>query len=203
MNPQHPVEFFDTQFRRQIAQQDFHLNPFERLALDHLSGRVLDLGCGLGNLAIAAARRGCQVTAVDAAPAALAHLDRVATDEGLRLDPVQADLETWRIDGDYDSIAAIGLLMFFRRERALALLEDMAARVRPGGHAIVNVLTEGTTFLDLFQPGNYTLFGREEPERWFVDRGWQLPVVRHDAFPGPGETLKVFATVVARRPEEV
>ena len=57
MSPQHPVAFFDSQFRRQIEQQEFSLNPFERLALEHLSGRVLDLGCGLGNLAVAAARR--------------------------------------------------------------------------------------------------------------------------------------------------
>jgi tellurite methyltransferase len=200
MSPRHCVDFFDTQFRRQIAQGDFALNPFERLALEQLSGRVLDLRCGLGNLAVAAARRGCEVTAVDASPAAVAHLERVAAAEGLALRALRADFETWRIDGDYAAIAAIGLLMFFPRGRALALLDDIATHVRQGGRAIVNLLVEGTTFLDLFEPGNYTLFGQNELERWFASKGWHVPVARHDEFPAPEGRLKVFSTVVALPP---
>ena len=50
------VEFFGQQFDRQIAGGDYALNPFETLILPYLRGRVLDLGCGLGNLSIAAAR---------------------------------------------------------------------------------------------------------------------------------------------------
>ena len=49
--PTHSVRFFETQFRRQLDGGDFALNPFERLALPYLKGDVLDLGCGLGNLA--------------------------------------------------------------------------------------------------------------------------------------------------------
>ncbi len=66
--PTHSVRFFDTQFQRQINTGEFELNPFERLALPYLSGDVLDLGCGLGNLAVAAARAGCRVTALDGSP---------------------------------------------------------------------------------------------------------------------------------------
>jgi len=29
------------------------------------------------------------------------------------------------------------------------------------GLAIVNVLTEGTTYMGMFEPGNYYLFGRD------------------------------------------
>ena len=54
------IDFFDDQFRRQIGARDFSLNPFEHAALPFLKGRVLDLGCGLGNLAIAAARNGAR-----------------------------------------------------------------------------------------------------------------------------------------------
>ena len=65
----HPsVAFFDQQFQRQIGAEEFALNPFETVALPHLTGRVLDYGCGLGNLAIAAARQACQVEALDASP---------------------------------------------------------------------------------------------------------------------------------------
>ena len=54
--PTHSVRFFEAQFQRQVSSGEFELNPFERLALPYLSGEVLDLGCGLGNLAVAAAR---------------------------------------------------------------------------------------------------------------------------------------------------
>ena len=43
----HSVEFFDTQFKRQVQGGEFELNPFERVALAYLHGAVLDLGCGL------------------------------------------------------------------------------------------------------------------------------------------------------------
>ena len=50
------VEFFDTQFQKQVAASDYALNPFERAILPYLRGEVLDLGCGLGNLSLAAAQ---------------------------------------------------------------------------------------------------------------------------------------------------
>jgi len=49
------VTFFDTQFQKQVASNDFALNPFEKIALPFVHGRVLDLGCGMGNLSIEAA----------------------------------------------------------------------------------------------------------------------------------------------------
>ncbi|MBK7081878.1 MAG: methyltransferase domain-containing protein [Betaproteobacteria bacterium] len=91
MNTPRTVDFFDRQFRRQIDAGEFALNPFEARALPHLRGRVLDLGCGLGNLALAAARRGCEVTALDASPAAIARLQAVARREALALVAAEAD----------------------------------------------------------------------------------------------------------------
>src|SRR5262245_22754224 len=107
------VEFFDAQFRRQVQAHDFALNPFEARALGHLAGTVLDLGCGLGNLALAAARAGHEVVAVDASPAAIARIAAAARQEGLPLRALEADLARWEIDRDYTTIVAIGLLMFF------------------------------------------------------------------------------------------
>jgi tellurite methyltransferase len=192
-----PVDFFEGQFQRQIAQADFALNPFEQLALPHVAGSVLDLGCGLGNLSLEAARRGCSVTAVDASPTAVERLRGAALQERLPLAALQADLGSFRIGQNYDTIVAIGLLMFFRKERALALLRQIGQRVNPGGRAIVNVLVEGTTFLGMFKPGEYYLFGACELEQAFT--GWNLLVARHDSFPAPGSTRKEFATVIAQK----
>jgi len=74
MNGNKTISFFDTQFERQVREGDFALNPFERLALPYLYGKILDLGCGLGNLSIKAARRGCAVLALDASPNAIARI---------------------------------------------------------------------------------------------------------------------------------
>ena len=198
MTPSDPVEFFERQFQRQVRETDFALNPFEQLALPHVAGAVLDLGCGLGNLSLEAARRGCSVTAVDASLTAVGRLRAAALLEQLPLTALQADLAGFRIERDYDTIVAIGLLMFFRKERALALLRQIGERVRQGGCAIVNVLTEGTSYLDLFQPGEYYLFGTKELEQAFA--GWVMLAARHDSFPAPGGTRKEFATVIAQKP---
>lgn len=197
MTPPDTVEFFEQQFRRQIRESDFALNPFEQLALPHVAGSVLDLGCGLGNFSLEAARRGCAVTAIDASPSAVERLHTAASSERLRLEALQADLASFHIERDYDTIVAIGLLMFFRRERALALLRQIVQRVRPGGRAIVNVLVEGTTFLGMFKPDEYYLFGANELEQAFA--GWTLLANRRDSFPAPEGTRKDFVTAVAQK----
>ena len=197
MPPADPVDFFERQFQRQVREDDFALNPFEQLALSHVSGSVLDLGCGLGNLSLEAARRGCSVIAVDASPTAVERLRATALREHLRLEAMRADLGGYCIERDYDTVIAIGLLMFFRKAHARALLQQIGERVHAGGCAIVNVLTEGTTYLDMFKPGEYYLFGTNELEQAFA--GWSLLASRHDSFPAPGGTRKEFATLIARK----
>lgn len=193
----HSVSHFDSQYRDQVAGGQFALNPFEELALPHLKGAVLDLGCGLGNLALEAARRGCRVTALDASPTAIARIREEAASAGLAVEAHREDLMPYRIEREYDTIACIGLLMFFPEPSATATLADIARHVRPGGVAIVNVLSEGTTFLDMFEPGHYCLFPKGALAEAF--KGWEILTESHDTFPAPGETLKVFDTVIACR----
>ena len=69
------VDFFETQFQRQVRDREYALNPFEALALDYLRGSVLDFGSGIGNLSLEAGRRGHRVTAVDASPTAVARIN--------------------------------------------------------------------------------------------------------------------------------
>ena len=197
MSASNSIAFFDTQFQRQVRESDFALNPFEQLALDYVAGTALDYGCGLGNLSLAAARRGCRVVAIDASPTAVERIRTAAAQEKLTVEAICADLSNHRIERSYDTIVAIGLLMFFRRKRALALLADIQANVAAGGCAIVNVLIEGTTYMGMFDPDNYCLFGRDELAQRFA--GWEILVSRHDSFPAPNDTRKEFATVIARR----
>ena len=190
------VEFCDTQFKNQLQAKEFALNPFEEAVLPHLSGRVLDLGCGLGNLSVAAARRGCSVLAVDASPAAVEHLAVLAREERLRLTAVQADVARFEIPDTFDAVVSIGLLMFLPCTEALALLAAMRRAVRPGGCVAVNVLVEGTTFMKMFDGDRYCLFAPDQLEKAFGD--WEIVVSRRDDFAAPGGTLKRFSTVIAR-----
>jgi tellurite methyltransferase len=197
MTTNRAIDFFDAQFRRQIGAAEFALNPFEAWALPHVRGRLLDLGCGLGNFSIAAARRASPVTALDGSQAAIDRITAVTEQERLPLVAEQVDFSTWRATEAFDTVAAIGLFMFFARPRALQLLDDALAHVAPGGVAIINVLTEGTTFLDMFEPAHYTLFRRDEIEARHP--GWRVVASRDDVFPALGGTVKCFATRVVER----
>ena len=200
MDRNRSVQFFDEQFRRQIAAGDYALNPFEAAALPHLRSEVLDYGCGLGNLAVQASRRGCKVVALDASKTAIDHLRELASREGLPLRAGVADLRSFQLAEQFDAVVCIGLLMFFDCPTALAQLSRLQAHVRPGGVAIVNVLVEGTTFMDMFSTEGHCLFGRDQLRDQFA--GWQLIGCEQQEFPAPGGTRKVFVTVIARKPDE-
>jgi tellurite methyltransferase len=195
----HSVNFFEEQFQTQVAGQQFALNPFETLAIRYLRGDVMDLGCGLGNLSLEAGRRGHHVVAVDASPTAVSRIRAAATREGIPVQAIQADIEQLTIDRSYDTIVAIGLLMFFRRQTAMILLERIQEQVKPGGRAIVNVLIEGTTYMGMFDRDNYCLFQPNELERRFA--GWRILESRNDTFPAPEGIRKDFSTVIAEKPQ--
>ncbi len=198
MNSDHSVAFFDKQFRQQVRNRDFQLNPFELLALPYLKGRVLDFGCGLGNLAIAAAQQGCSVVALDASPAAIEHLRQRALGAALPVEAVEADLRSHEIAGQFDCVVSIGLLMCFDRASALHQLSSLQESLRPGGIAMVNTLIEGTTYLDMFGSGEHYLFARDEMAEHFG--GWDILHAEFRDFDAPNGRIKSFVTLIARKP---
>jgi len=195
------VEFFEAHFKEQVGStrsSDLALNPFQQAALPFLSGRVLDLACGLGGLSVAAARKGCEVIAVDASPSAIDHVAALARAEGLNITAVRHDIATYEVDGDFDAVVAIVILMFFPRDIALGLLEKLQRAVRRGGHAMVTVLLQGTTFTDVFDGDRYYLFAPDELERAFA--GWAVQSSKRGEFPAPKGTVKWINSLIARKP---
>jgi SAM-dependent methyltransferase len=69
------------------------LPDLDRRLVGDLEGRrVLDLGCGMGHAAVALARRGAKVIAVDTDSAQLAFARQLAEDHAVKLELHQADL---------------------------------------------------------------------------------------------------------------
>lgn len=193
------LQFFERQFQRQAMGPPVELNPFERAVLPWLRGRVLDHGCGMGALSLALAERGCTVLAQDGSATAVHHLQAQAAARGLHgLSVRQADLRQHHIAEMFDAVVCIGLLMFFDRPTALRQLRDLQDHVQPGGVAAVNVLIEGTTYLDMFDPVEHCLMAVGELARHF--EGWELLLDQDQSFDAPGQRIKRFSTVVARKP---
>ena len=197
MTENRSIAFFDEQFRRQPKDVEHKLNPFEELALPYLRGDVLDLGCGLGNLAFAAAATGWTVTALDASPAAIEHIRSRAAAEGRPVSASLSDLRDYPLTREYDCVVSIGLLMFFDCPTAFRVLSDLQAHVRPGGAAVINVLVEGTTYLEMFDPSAHCLLAPSVLQRRFS--GWTIGRLEFSDFEAPQKTTKRFCTVVARR----
>lgn len=195
------IPFFERQFQRQVAAADYARNPFEQVVLPFVHGDVLDAGCGLGNLALAAAGRGCRVTALDASPVAIVDLARRAGTLKLDIEAHVAELRHFVPSRCYDAVVAIGLLMFFGCADARALLARLREAVKPAGIIALNVLVEGTSWLEPFGDQPYCLFARDALAAEFAD--WEIVLSRHDDFPAPGNALKRFHTLVAQRPESV
>jgi len=102
-------------------------------AVDLQAGwRVLDVACGSGNAAIAAARCGCNVVGIDYVPALLARGRRRAEAEGLTVDLIEGDAEAIPFpDGSFDAVLSVYGSMFAPDHGQAAA--ELARVCRPGG----------------------------------------------------------------------
>lgn len=94
--------------------------------------RVLDAGCGDGNVALAAARMGADVVGCDPVDPLVERARRRADDEGLGIDWRSGDLEALPFaDGEFATVlSAFAPAFCARPERAL---HELARVTRPGG----------------------------------------------------------------------
>jgi ubiquinone/menaquinone biosynthesis C-methylase UbiE len=99
----------------------------------HAGDRVLDVAAGNGNASLAAARRGCDVTATDYVPALLERTRARAEAEGMTIAIEEADAEALPFgDASYDVVlSTFGVMFTPDQERAAA---ELVRVTRPGGH---------------------------------------------------------------------
>jgi SAM-dependent methyltransferase len=189
--------------------------------------RVLDVACGSGNAALAAARRCCRVVGVDGRPALLERARRRAEAEGLEVTFLDGDTDGPPfLDGTFDVVlsACADLLVPDPDHTAAELLRVC----RPGGRIGMVVWSQGGYVGELFaaigrqlpwggQARLRELFGPEvaltAPRRSLL---WRFPSAGHQveflaSFHGPtagalqalgperGAALKAELLEVARR----
>jgi ubiquinone/menaquinone biosynthesis C-methylase UbiE len=99
-------------------------------------GRALDVACGEGRNAVWLASKGWCVTGADFSRAGLAKAQRLATDRGVEVTWVEADVVEWRPPtASFDLVVVMYLhLPAEQRRRALA---HAAAALAPGGVLLV------------------------------------------------------------------
>jgi len=73
-------------------------------------GTALDIGCGAGTDSVFLASQGWDVTSLDFMPKALDYTQQRATEAGVTVTPVEADITTWEPPRQFDLVLDHGLL---------------------------------------------------------------------------------------------
>ncbi|MDX1659770.1 MAG: class I SAM-dependent methyltransferase [Nitriliruptorales bacterium] len=111
--------------------------------------RVLDVGAGPGTVALVAAERGANVTAVDFSPGMIARLHRNAEERGVEVDAEVMDGQALTFDDDtFDAaVSSFAVIFFPRREDGFS---EMNRVVKNSGTVAVSVWSTPDR-MDFFQ----------------------------------------------------
>ncbi len=153
--------------------------------------RFVDLGTGPGSAAIAAARRGFDVTATDVAPSALALARRRSGELPILF--VLDDVTRSRLPGGFDVAHDRGLLHVLPRAAWTAYAAEVARLVVPGGalllksHDAAAAAESGTTPVD------------EADVHALLGGAFDVARVTPSTFPGPGGRALAAKLFLLRR----
>jgi SAM-dependent methyltransferase len=138
----------DEGYARRFAAEHAHYDedlPFWRGLAARLGGPVLDLGAASGRVALALARDGHEVLAVDRSPFMLAELERRLADERedvrRRVRTARAELADLRLEGRFPlAIMAMNTFQVLTEpEDQLACLTAVRGLLAPGGEVAFDV----------------------------------------------------------------
>jgi ubiquinone/menaquinone biosynthesis C-methylase UbiE len=153
--------------RRRLSLQASILNPLSDQLLRRAGVaaglRVLDLGCGVGELSMVAARlvgRTGRVTGIDIDDAALAMAAARAREQGLdQIDFVCGNIAEYHADASYDAV--IGRHILIHTPDPLAVIGNAHSVLHPGGVAV-------------FEEFDFSVVHRAFPDAPLYDRTFEV-----------------------------
>lgn len=130
--------------------------PRQQVAMDHVEGRVLDIGCGAGRHSLYLQERGHEVVGIDVSPNAV----QVCRNRGLT-DVRELDIQSLsELEGSFDTIVMLGnnFGLIGTRETAPTRLEALADIAAPGA----TLLAESRDPYDTDDPDHLAYHDRNE-----------------------------------------
>ena len=106
--------------------------------------KVVDLGCGTGQLSIPIARGGAKVTAVDISPKMIEALDAKASELGLQIETTALPVQELTMDaGSVDLVVSNYTMHHLYDEEKRAVLAAAFTWLRPGGRLVLGDMMFG------------------------------------------------------------
>ncbi len=127
-----------------MSLEEAQLEKYRRLA--QATGlregeRVLEIGCGWGGFAVAAAELGCHVTAITVSKEQLDHVSKLVAERGVG-DRVEPRLEDFRATrGTFDRVVSIEMIESIPRTLWPSYFERLRDLTKPGGTIGLQVIT--------------------------------------------------------------
>ncbi len=139
-----------------VKEVDFMLSYFNLQP----GAKVLDLMCGYGRHAIALARKGMAVTAVDILGDYTDEIFEIAEKEELPLKVIKADVISYQHDEPVDLVLCMGnSLNFFNADDTLQLFSHISSTLEPGGHLLINSWTVAEIAIKNFKEKSWSIVG--------------------------------------------
>ena len=139
-----------------VKEVDFML-PYFNL---EPGSKVLDLMCGYGRHAVALARKGISVTAVDNLGDYTNEISEVAEKEQLPLKVEKRDVINYKIEGNFDLAICMGnSINFFNADDVTKLLTNISAHLKKGGHLLINSWSIAEIAIKNFKEKSWSTIG--------------------------------------------
>jgi trans-aconitate methyltransferase len=169
VTPAPPVQTWDPDLYRTRASFVHRIaNDLVDLLAPQAGERVLDLGCGTGELTSAIAAAGATVIGLDASPEMIEAARRRAPD----LPFVEGDGEALAYDAEFDAVFSNAALHWMRR--ADSVVRGVARALRPGGRFVGEFGGKGCIATIHAAVGDALRRLGEEPSTWVR---WYFPDV--------------------------